>query len=249
MPSMAILPPKVNRLIGQAFSHYDMIRDSDRILVAVSGGIDSLVLCWLLQFWQQKAPVSYRLQAVHLDMGFDSTSHELVGAELAKLSIHFHIDRFTPAIPADQLDGCYHCARQRRNRLFELADQLQCNKIAFGHHMEDMLETFFLNLCYSGNISTMLPRQDLFGGKLSIIRPMAYLEKSQIIDLGKSLNIRPVRNPCRFSEQNKRHKIRQTLPALYAMAPSVKANMFAALANVRTEYLPKPAIPPKKHQN
>ena len=237
---MAILPPKVNRLIGQALSHFDMIRDGDRILVAVSGGIDSLVLCWLLQFWQKKAPVSYRLRAVHLDMGFDLTTHLLVEQELAKLNIAFDIDRFTPAMPVDQLDGCYHCARQRRNRLFELAEQFQCNRIAFGHHMEDMLETFFLNLCYCGNISTMLPRQDLFDGKLSIIRPMAYLEKSQIIELGQQLDIRPVKNPCRFSEQNKRHKIRQTLPALYAMAPSVKANMFAALFNVRPDYLPKP---------
>ncbi|MEJ2689221.1 MAG: ATP-binding protein [Deltaproteobacteria bacterium] len=180
---MTILPAKMNRLIGRAFADYDMISDGDRILIAVSGGIDSLVLSWLLPFWQLKAPISFWLQA---------------------------------------------------------AAQFQCNRIAFGHHSEDLLETFFLNLCYSGNISTMLPRQDLFEGKLSIIRPMVYLEKSQIIDLGQRLGIRPVRNPCRFSEQNKRHKIRQTLPVFYSMAPSVKANMFAALANVRTDYLPKP---------
>ncbi len=234
------LPVKINRLVGQAFADYKMISDGDRILIAVSGGIDSLVLSWLLPFWRQKAPVSYRLLAVHLDMGFDQITHELVEKELRKIGLRYHIDRFTPDIPVDQLDGCYHCARQRRNRLFDLAARFQCNRIAFGHHMEDMLETFFLNLCYSGNISTMLPRQDLFDGKLSIIRPMAYLEKSQIVELGRQLDILPVKNPCRFSEQNKRHKIRETLPALYAMAPSVKANMFAALANVRTDYLPKP---------
>ena len=238
-----MLPPKVNRLVGQAFSHYNMIRDGDRILVAVSGGIDSLVLAWLLGFWQKKAPVTYRLLAVHLDMGFDEKSHELVAEELGKLSIPYHIERFSPDIPVDQLDGCYHCARQRRNRLFELARQWECGRIAFGHHKEDILETFFLNLCYSGNLSTMLPRQDLFDGTLSIIRPMSYLEKSQISDLGKNLGIRPVRNPCRFSEKNKRHTIRQTLPALYAMAPAVKSNMFAALANVRTDYLPTPVLP------
>jgi len=238
--SALMLPAKVNRLIGQAFSHYGMIGEGDRILIAVSGGIDSLVLSWLLQYWRKKAPVSYRLLAVHLDMGFDESTHTLVAAELKKLAVPFHIDRFTPDILVEQLDGCYHCARQRRNRLFELARQFRCNRVAFGHHMEDMLETFFLNLCYSGNISTMLPRQDLFEGKLSIIRPMSYLEKEQIVELGRRLSITPVRNPCRFSEQNKRFKIRQTLPAFYGMAPSVKANMFAALANVRTEYLPRP---------
>jgi len=235
-----MLPAKVNRLIGQAFSHYDMIGDGDRILIAVSGGIDSLVLSWLLQYWMKKAPVSYWLLAVHLDMGFDDSTHALVETELQKLGLPFHIDRFTPDIPVTQLDGCYHCARQRRNRLFELAREFDCNRIAFGHHMEDMLETFFLNLCFSGNISTMLPRQGLFEDRLSIIRPMCYLEKEQIVELGRRLSITPVRNPCRFSEQNKRSRIRQTLPALYAMAPSVKANIFAALANVRTEYLPKP---------
>lgn len=231
----------MNRLVGRAMHTYAMLADGDRVLIAVSGGIDSLVLTWLLDHWRKKAPIGYELLAVHLDMGFGGNSHLLVEGELGRLNVPFHIEQTTYGIDAlkeeDGKSGCYHCAKQRRNRLFELARERRCNKIAFGHHQEDIIETFFLNMFYSGNMSTMVPRQDLFDGRLALIRPLALLEKRDIKELGAALAISPVDNPCPLTERSKRAELRALLGSLYAQDSKIKANIFSALANIKLDYL------------
>ncbi|MEW6428627.1 MAG: ATP-binding protein [Thermodesulfobacteriota bacterium] len=238
---MDILSKKNNRLVGRAMHDYRMLADGDRVLVAVSGGVDSLFLVRLLDQWRHKAPIRYDLLAVHLDMGFDETSASRVAEQLNRFPVPFLIDHWPLTIPAEDLDSCFHCARQRRNRLFDLAATHGCNKIAFGHHKEDLLETLFLNLCYAGNISTMVPRQELFAGRLALIRPMAYLEKRTIVEAAARLGIEPVANPCPISADNHRQKLRDWLTTLYQLDPVIKGNMFAALANVRHDYLLTPA--------
>ncbi|MBU0730855.1 MAG: hypothetical protein KKA70_14045 [Proteobacteria bacterium] len=238
---------KINRLIGRAMHTYGMLADNDRVMIAVSGGVDSLVVTWLLKEWRKKAPISYDLLAVHLDMGFGTNEDVLVAAQIERLDVPFLIEKTTfgkDAIAAeDGKSGCFYCAKKRRNRLFEIARENNYNKIAFGHHKEDIIETFFLNLMYSGNISTMVPRQNLFHEKLAIIRPLALLEKKQIIELGNEQGIKPVANPCPLSEESKRVKIRTLLNEIYQKEPSTKSNIFAALSNVKSDYLLKPLTP------
>jgi tRNA 2-thiocytidine biosynthesis protein TtcA len=232
---------RTNRLIGQAMHKYNMLSDGDSILIAVSGGIDSLVLTWLLDHWRSKAPISYELLAIHLDMGFGSNEHLMVKKQLDLLTVPYLIEQTTfgkeALLAEDGKSGCYHCARQRRNRLFQLARDKKCNKIAFGHHQEDIIETFFLNLLYGGNLSTMIPRQDLFDGNLAIIRPLAFLEKDQIRQIGEQLKIRPVPNPCPLASHSKREEIRNILNNLFSLDHRTKSNIFAALGNVKTDYL------------
>jgi tRNA 2-thiocytidine biosynthesis protein TtcA len=223
-----------------------MLADGDQVMIAVSGGIDSLVLSWVLNHWRQKAPIQYNLLAVHIDNGFEPPEDsqpcaELVARQLEKLSIPFLIEKtdFGPRALAAE-DGrsvCYHCAKQRRNRLFELAGEKNFNKIAFGHHKDDILETFFLNLLYSGNLSTMTPNQKLFNGAISIIRPLAFLEKEEIIAMGKTLDIEPVKNPCPHDDSSKRQTARRLVEDISAKDPSFKASIFTALGNIREGYL------------
>jgi tRNA 2-thiocytidine biosynthesis protein TtcA len=240
---MKTLPPKINRAIGQALHAYEMLADGDRVLLAVSGGVDSLVLTWLLGHWRRKTPIDYQLSAVHLDMGFGEREAQLVEEQLQRLGIPYeieHTDFGRRALAAErEKSRCFHCARQRRNRLFALAAEKGCNKIAFGHHRGDILETFFLNMFYSGNLSTMVPRQDLFGGKLALIRPLAYLDKEDIELLAEALSITPVANPCPLAGQSKRESIRSLLDSLTAADPGIRTNIFKAMANVKPEYLLK----------
>ena len=235
------LPKEINRRIGQAMATYEMLADGDRVLIAVSGGIDSLVLVRILKTWLAKAPIDFHLHAVHLDMGFDPGTAGPVADRLEQLAVPYRIEQtYFGQIAQDAEDGksaCYHCSRQRRNFLFSLAGTLSCNKIAFGHHREDIIETFFMNLLYSGNLSTMVPRQDLFDGTLSVIRPLAYLDKQEIVDLGRALHLQPVANPCPLSEKSKRSEDRTLLGELYSRNERIKGNIFAALSNVRKEYL------------
>lgn len=246
---MKHLPKRLNRLIGKAMHTYAMLSHGDRVMVAVSGGIDSLVLARILDQWRLKSPIDYDLTCVHLDMGFAGSQTGVVESRLRQLQIPYHLettDFGRKALEAeDGRSGCYHCAKQRRNRLFQLAESLGCNKIAFGHHKEDIIETFFLNLLYGGNISTMVPKQELFTGRLALIRPLCFLEKKEIEALGAQFNLTAVANPCPMAGDSRREKIRGLLKTLYREEGMIKANIFAALSNVRQDYLLKPGVEPE----
>lgn len=239
---MRILPKSINRLIGQAMHDYQMILDGDSILIGVSGGVDSLVLTWLLHHWRKKAPIQYQIMALHLDMGFDDIQHQAVEAELAKIGIPFRTERTEYGAIANQEQpdkACHQCATARRNHLFETARLEQHTAIALGHHKDDLIETFFLNMLYSGNLSTMMPKQQLFEGRLKILRPMAYLTKDQILEIATIAGIVPVKNPCPMAAKSKREEVRAMMESIYQRDPKFRGNIFAAMSNVRTDYLLK----------
>ncbi|WP_417915971.1 tRNA lysidine(34) synthetase [Candidatus Electronema sp. JC] len=241
----AVLTAAENRRVAQAMLDYGMLAEGDRVLIAVSGGIDSLVLAWLLHDWRRKAPISYEVQAVHIDMqpenGQPGGRAVATAAQLAALGIVCEI--FPAEQPvvleegADPTGLCHRCARNRRRQLFERARQGGCGKLAFGHHRDDIVETFFINLTSGGNISTMRPKQELFSGRLALIRPLAYLEKEEIRAIGRRLRLEPVPATCPLAEQTRRKDIRDLLQHIYGQIPGSREQIFAALGNVRSEYL------------
>jgi tRNA 2-thiocytidine biosynthesis protein TtcA len=238
---MRLLSKAANRSIGRAMHSYTMLTDSDRVLIAVSGGVDSLVLTWILNHWRHKAPIRYEILAAYIDNGFDSSTRDKVAEQLQKIGVPYLIEKtdfwHRAAAAEEGKSICYHCARLRRNRLFAIAEAQGFNKIGFGHHKDDILETFFINLLYAGNISTMVPKQKLFNGRIHIIRPMAYLEKKDIINIAATASIVPVKNPCPKDLDSKRQEARKVVASLSALTPKVKSNIFAALSNIRHEYL------------
>lgn len=236
------LPKTINRLLGEAMHDYRMLADGDRILIGVSGGVDSLVLAWLLHHWRDKAPINYEVVALHLDMGFSEDQHQAVEAELAKIGLPFLTEHTSYGLDANQArpdKACYQCATARRKHLFDTARRDHFSAVALGHHKDDLIETFFLNMLYSGNLSTMMPRQDLFSGRLKIVRPMAYLTKQQVYELAEIAGITPVKNPCPMASHSKREEIRDLMSTLYQRDPKFRGNIFAAMGNVRAEYLLK----------
>ena len=257
----SILTAGENRRIAKAMLDYSMLADGDGILVAVSGGIDSLVLAWVLHTWRKKAPIDYEVKPVYVDMrpagvpGAEAGKRAgLIRDRLAALGISCHIlPGQLPALPdAQQTENqsdasgiCFQCARNRRRLLFEHAREQGFATIALGHHRDDIVETLFINLTCSGNISTMRPKQMLFSGRLALIRPLAYLVKEEIRAIGQRLGLEPLASDCPLSEQTRRQDIRDLLEHIYEQIPGSREHIFAALGNVRRDYLllqesPKP---------
>ena len=238
-----ILSRQVNRRIGKAMHDYAMLSDGDRVLVAVSGGVDSMVLAWLLAMWRAKAPIDYSVHAVNVDAGHwrpelnTVRPAETIAAQMAQFNIEFSVVKGEP--PGDERLGCFSCARQRRKQLFELAREGGYTKIALGHHKDDLVETLFLNMLYSGNISTMVPRQDLFDGRLALIRPLAYLEKDEVRLIARRVGIRTVESLCPMAGDTRRETVRKMLDSVYREVPGAKSSIFASLANIRHDYILK----------
>ncbi len=236
----ALLPSNYNRKIGRAMDDWNMLSDGDRVLIGVSGGVDSLVCAWILQMWRKKAPIDYEIEAVYVDNGFWTPA---LGGRSPTLRIAEQLGRF--AIPFSRVKGweiegqrtCFVCARNRRSQLFDLARQKGCTKLALGHHKDDLVETFLINALYSGNISTMLPRQDLFGGNLSLIRILCYLEKHEITEISRLVDLQPVDNYCPIDQDSRRETVRSLLEQICSEIPDAKSSIFSALGNVREGYM------------
>ncbi len=234
------LPRLINRRIGKAMHDYSMLEDGDKVLVAVSGGVDSLVLTWILNSWMRKAPIKYTLTPINIDNGFWTResgvpkTSESIAKEVVKSGLELRVEK------GREVQGersCFFCAKQRRNQLFEIAREEGFTKIALGHHKDDLVETFFLNILYSGNVSTMMPKQSLFEGTLSLIRPMAYIEKHEVQDIAEQVGLLPIDNLCPLADHTRRERVREILQSIYEKEPGAKSSIFASLGNVREGYM------------
>ncbi len=229
---------------------YGMLADGDRVLIAVSGGIDSLVLARVLQLWKTSAPIAYTLHAIHIDMQPAGDRPGPVARSVRAALQRQGLDcTILPAawVPDQEAVGrgkvkdvCFQCARSRRTQLFDHARNYQYPTLAMGHHRDDIIETFFLNMLHAGNLSTMVPKQRLFSGRLAIIRPLAYLSKGQVRQVGQALFLQPIRSNCPLTEKTARRRVHEIVNDMEQRLPGAREHIFAALANIRPDYLLDP---------
>ncbi len=235
---------ELNKLMAQAVHRYDMIADGDRIAVGISGGKDSMTMMTLMQDRLSHIPVKYSLFPIYIDPGFEGGFADDLYDYCTNMGWNVRVERTDYGLvahsPQNRENPCFLCARLRRKRLFEIADETGCTKLALGHNKDDIIETLFLNICYAGEISTMLPAQSMFGGKFTIIRPLAFADEGLIRRFGKQHGFSEFVNPCPSSKTSKRREIKLLLSELYKSNKKVKGNIFRALSHVKPEYLLKP---------
>lgn len=243
MPKHSYTYKALNRAVGKAIHRYDMISDGDRIAVGVSGGKDSLTLLNVLKERQSRVPVNYGLKAIYIDPGFEGGFVNALEDYCRDTGIPLRVEYTDFGIkghsPENLENPCFLCSRLRRKRLFELADEMGCQKLALGHHKDDIIETLFLNICYAGEISTMLPSQRFFNGKFTVIRPLAFADEDTIRRFADDNGFPKFVNPCPTAEVSKRKEIKTLLQTLYAGNKKVKGNIFRAMSHIKTEYLLK----------
>jgi len=244
VPKHSYLYKAVNRALGQALHRYGMISSGDRILVGLSGGKDSLSLMWFLNERKERILIDYELVAVYIDLGFDSGFSERLRSycETNGYDIRIEYTDFGRMAhsPQNRENPCFLCARLRRKRLFEIAQALGCNKIALGHNKDDIIETLFMNMCYAGEISTMLPCQSFFKGKFKLIRPLAFVDEDTIKRFARQKAFPEFINPCPTAQVSKRLEIKGLLRQLYAANKKTKGNIFRSMSHVRSDYMLKP---------
>lgn len=245
---MTALHRTLRKGFEKAVLDYNMIQEGDRLLAAVSGGADSLTLLTLLCGPLVNVPENIEVVAVYLDLGFGEKKR----SAWRRLEEYFrslgceHIMERTDIGPQAHRPGqrknpCFLCTRQRRKRLFEIARQQRCRKVLFGHHRDDIIETFFLNVLFSREISTMVPKQEVFSGQYQILRPMAYLEESLIKKFAREQKLPVVEETCPTSRISHRRKVKQMIAQVERENKDIRGNVFRALSNVKLEYLLTPA--------
>ena len=238
---MAFVQKEMKRLMGKAIHGKGMIEDGDRVLVGVSGGKDSLSLLHLLRERIKRIPIEYHITAVHVDPGFGVDSAGKMEKFFHSNDFEYRVFRTDIGIRAHSKENrenpCFLCSRLRRKLLFELADENHCNKIALGHHKDDLIETFFLNMFYGASLGTMLPVQELFQGKLTIIRPLYLIDEDLVRRYAAKMGWEDIDLGCPTAGSSKRQDIKKMLLSFYKSNRKIKGNIFHALKNPKPEYL------------
>ena len=224
----------VYKKMGKAILEYGMLSPGDKILIGVSGGVDSLSLLKLFMMRKQRVPVQFDFIACFVSSNFIKVDEDILLEYFRNNRIPF----VRKQLLLDDSDmNCFWCSWNRRKVLFEAATEYGCNKIALGHHLDDIAATILMNLFFFGEVSAMKPKINLFEGRLSVIRPLCYVGKEDIHTFASKLNLPFTSYECMYGKDSRRALIKSVIQAVEKNCPHVKKNIFAALQNIRKEYL------------
>ena len=230
----------------KGLQEYRMVEDGDRIAVCISGGKDSMLLAKCLQQLKRQSETDFSLEFMVMDPGYHRANRALIEENASRMRIPIRIlesDIFDAVVDAGQ-SPCYLCARMRRGYLYANAKKLGCNKIALGHHFDDVIETILMGMLYGGQVQTMMPKlhSTNFEG-MELIRPMYLIREADICHWRDYHGLRFLQCACRFTEQNtfcrpdgssdsKRREIKELIARLKETNPYVEGNIFKSVENV-----------------
>lgn len=207
----------LSKKVDKAIRHHNMIEEGDRILVGVSGGKDSMSLLRLLNYRIKFSPVKYELVVAHVRgdaRGGDIEVPDYFVQWLEDEGVPYVIQGISMPETEELPMGCERCGRNRRRTLFEIAEAQGCNKVALGHHVEDFSHTALLNLFYHGRLETMAFRRVYFGGKFTLIRPLAYVRERELISFAKACEFPVVPAECPQAPLSKRQAAKEMMQRL-----------------------------------
>ncbi|MBU1091157.1 MAG: tRNA 2-thiocytidine(32) synthetase TtcA [Candidatus Omnitrophica bacterium] len=228
----------ISKLVGRAIMDYKMLRDRDKICVAVSGGKDSLALLQILNKRRSFVPIKYDILALHIDFGYPRSYAKKLERIFKQIGVKYRIKRAGVLKKTKPKDiNCFWCSWNRRREIFQAANRYKCTKVALGHHKDDIIQTILMNLFFHGEIAAMSPKQELFGGKIKIIRPFAYVEESMIRRFAKEEGLPHVTCNCPNALTSKRRKVANIIKDLQRSCPEIRTNIFKSIKRVREDYL------------
>jgi tRNA 2-thiocytidine biosynthesis protein TtcA len=237
------LHKRLCRQVGQAIGDFNMIEDGDKVMVCLSGGKDSYGLLDILLTLKERAPIHFDIVAVNLDQKQPNFPAHVLPEYLTKLGVPFHIENqdtysIVKRVIPEGKTTCSLCSRLRRGILYRVADELGATKIALGHHRDDILETFFLNMFFGGKLKSMPPKLQSDDGRHIVIRPLAYVKEKDMERYAevKGFPIIPC-DLCGSQENLQRKQIKNMLREWEKKTPGRLDNVFASLATVAPSHL------------
>lgn len=234
---------KLQRATAEAISQFHMIEEGDKIMACLSGGKDSYTMLQMLLHFQKVAPIHFDVIAVNLDQKQPGFPKEVLPNYLENLKVNYKIvEKNTYKVVMDKTpEGkttCSLCSRLRRGTLYEAAKDLGCNKLALGHHSNDIIETFFLNFFFSGKIETMPPKFKNDAGDLIVLRPLSFCKEIDIENYSESMKFPIIPcNLCGSQENLQRKKIKRMISDWETEFPNRNAIMMNALQNISPSHL------------
>lgn len=240
---------KLQKLMSQvrkAIDEYQMIEEGDKIAVGISGGKDSLTLLYALSGLRRFYPKHFELQAITVSLGFDGFNLEPIKALCAQLEVPYTIieTEIGQIIFEDrkETNPCSLCAKMRKGAFNEKAKELGCNKVAYAHHKDDVIETMLLSLIYEGRFYSFSPRTYLDRMDVTVIRPMIFVEEADVIGFQNKYTLPTAKNPCPADGFTKREYAKNLLRQLNLENPGVKERMFAAILDGNIKGWPQRVI-------
>ena len=233
---------------GRAIHDWQLIEPGDRVMVAVSGGKDSLSLLHLLLRLQERAPVYFSLVAVCIDQGQPGFAATVLEDHFRALGVEHRVIRHDIYSIAMKLTEpgktyCSVCSRLRRGILYTSAVQMGCTKIALGHHREDLIETLLLSAFFSGALKSMPPKLVSDDGRNTVIRPLAYCQEAELAAYAAALRLPVIPcGPCALQQNAQRQRVKKLVSDLAREHPAVPGNLLNALRNVTPSHLLDPAV-------
>lgn len=226
--------------VRRAADDYEMIQDGDKIAVGISGGKDSLTLLYALSALRRFYPHPFELHAVTVDLGFENLNLGKIEALCKELDVPYTIvPTQIASIVFDQRkekNPCALCAKMRKGALNEAIRGAGCNKIAYAHHKDDVVETLMLSLIYEGRFHTFAPVTFLDRMNLTVIRPLVYMKEADVIGFVHKHDVPVVKSPCPADGHTRREYVKQLLRQLNLENPGVKDRMFTAVQSGLEEW-------------
>ncbi len=230
-----------------ALLEYELLEEGDKVAVCISGGKDSMLMAKLFQELKRHNKYEFSVEYIVMDPGYNKENREKIEQNAKALNVPIHIfetDIFSSVFNVEK-NPCYLCARMRRGNLYKTAKSLGCNKIALGHHFDDVIETILMGMLYGGQVQTMMPKlhSTNFEG-MELIRPMYLIREKDIVRWCDYNNLSFIRCACKFTEQietedkentSKRKEIKALIQELKKTNPQVESNIFRSVENVNID--------------
>lgn len=230
---------QVLSLTRKAVDDYHMIEPGDRIAVGISGGKDSLTLLYALHGLQRFYPAAFELCAVTVDLGFGNLDFGRIEELCRTMDVEYHIVKTDIAriVFEDRCESnpCSLCAKMRKGALNDAMKEAGCNKVAYAHHKDDVVETMMMSLIYEGRFHTFRPVTYLDRTQITVIRPLIYMNEADVIGFVRKNDVPVVKSPCPADGHTKREYVKNLVRDINKEAPGVKERMFTAITGGKIE--------------